>query len=207
MKIVVYKRVTSEQKSSDCQCPKSVFDECYLDYGAPHKGSQLKPELEKCLRALKEGDQLHVESLNKLGQTLGDLSTIIKRIVNSGASLHLAIDNLTFIENKSQGNLSNLCKILDIVISFEQLVVKERQAEGIARARARGAYKGRANRYTMPERENIVREANTNSLLGPRAKKKEVCAKYKISKNTLWRYEKEIRAKLSQTSSSHLRLE
>ena len=84
------------------------------------------------------------------------------------------------------------------VAEFERNIIRERQAEGIRKAIAKGTYQGREKKYSPKEREAIVLEANQADLFGPKPKKKDICKKYGIGESTLRRYESEVREKMKQ---------
>jgi DNA invertase Pin-like site-specific DNA recombinase len=72
------------------------------------------------------------------------------------------------------------------------------QAEGIALAKKREVYEGRKVIDDAEQREKIVLEANESNLFGKAPKKKEIMAKYKISRSTLLRYETEYRQRVKE---------
>ena len=96
-------------------------------------------ELTKLLGVLGHGDTLLVTRLDRLGRSLLDLANIADEIAQAGAHLRVveqAVDTSTPAGRAFFGMLATFA-------AFETDVRRERQAEGIARAKADGIYKGR----------------------------------------------------------------
>jgi DNA invertase Pin-like site-specific DNA recombinase len=96
-------------------------------------------ELAKLLAVLGHGDTLLVTRLDRLGRSLLDLANIADELAASGAHLRVteqAVDTSTAAGRAYFGMLA-------IFAAFETDVRRERQAEGIAQAKADGVYKGR----------------------------------------------------------------
>ena len=93
------------------------------------------------------GDTLVVTRLDRLARSAGDLHTIVKQLAGKGVSFQClqqsAIDNGT-----STGKL--LLGVLASIPEFEADIRRDRQREGIARAKAAGVYKGRSLQSTSP---------------------------------------------------------
>lgn len=103
-----------------------------------------RPVLREMLGFIRDGDDLYVHSMDRLGRNLKDLLTLVTAITDKGVTLHFVKENLTF-EAKTKATPFNklLLDLLGSVAEFERELILERQREGIAQAKARGAYKGR----------------------------------------------------------------
>lgn len=103
-----------------------------------------RPVLREMLGFIRDGDDLYVHSMDRLGRNLKDLLTLVTAITDKGVTLHFVKENLTF-EAKTKATPFNklLLDFLGSVAEFERELILERQREGIAQAKARGAYKGR----------------------------------------------------------------
>jgi DNA invertase Pin-like site-specific DNA recombinase len=98
-----------------------------------------RDQLDAALDFIREGDTLVVTTLSRLARSTSDLLKITKTIEDKGAALRildLAIDTAT-----AQGKL--LLTMIGAVATFERELMLERQREGIARAKAKGKYRGR----------------------------------------------------------------
>ena len=103
-----------------------------------------RPVLREMLGFIRDGDDLYVHSMDRHARNLKDLLTLVTTITDKGVTLHFVKENLTF-EAKAKATPFNklLLGLLGSVAEFERELILERQREGIAQAKARGAYKGR----------------------------------------------------------------
>ena len=105
-------------------------------------GTQLdgRVELERVLKLLGKGDTLVITRLDRLGRSLKDLLNITEAIKEAGA--HLVVIEQSIDTSTPTGRA--LFGMLGVFAEFETDVRRERQAEGIAAAKAKGdVYKGR----------------------------------------------------------------
>ncbi|GAA1172478.1 DNA-invertase hin [Corynebacterium glaucum] len=72
--------------------------------------------------------------------------------------------------------------LLGSVAEFERAIIRERQAEGIAKAKARGAYKGRAKALSD---EHLAQARKWVSKGIPKA---EVARRLNVGRTTLYKY-------------------
>ncbi|MHC9555178.1 recombinase family protein [Corynebacterium diphtheriae] len=105
--------------------------------------TRARPGLEEALRYVREGDQLIVTSMDRCARSLSDLYGIVDGLVGRGVSVVFLKEVQTY--SKDSSPVSRLMLgLLGSVAEFERAIIRERQAEGIAQAKARGVYKGRA---------------------------------------------------------------
>ena len=135
-----YARVSTEQQNLDRQL--DMLQKYGVDFIYNEKMTGTKrnrPELEKLLERLTEGDMVVVESLSRLGRSTKDLiwlmETFNSKVVNL-VSLKESIDTTT-----STGKL--LFTLMSALAQFERDVLADRTKEGLAAARARGRKGGR----------------------------------------------------------------
>ena len=96
-------------------------------------------ELQTILEFLRPGDTLMVTRVDRLARSIGDLQDIVRAIKAKGAELKATeqpIDTST-----AAGKF--FLDILGVFAEFETNLRKERQLEGIAKAKEAGVYKGR----------------------------------------------------------------
>lgn len=98
-----------------------------------------RTELATCLDFLDEDDVLVVTRIDRLARSVGDLQDIVKTIRAKGASLACTEQPIDTSTAAGKAFLD----MLAVFAEFETNLRKERQAEGIARAKAAGVYKGR----------------------------------------------------------------
>lgn len=101
-----------------------------------------RPKLRECLAYLRDGDTLHVHSMDRLARNLDDLRRIVRDLTGRGVVVRFEKESLSFSgESSPMANL--LLSMLGAVAEFERSLILERQREGIAIAKAAGKYKGR----------------------------------------------------------------
>ncbi len=99
-----------------------------------------RPELNKLLDYVREGDTVYIHSLDRLGRNTRDLLSIVEDLSEQGVILRSLKDDFVF-DNSSSGKL--VLTIMSAVAEFERNINKERQLEGIEVAKEKGLYKGR----------------------------------------------------------------
>ncbi|UDL87273.1 recombinase family protein [Mesorhizobium sp. PAMC28654] len=99
-----------------------------------------RPELERCLDYVREGDTMIVTKLDRLARSVADLVAITEHLKAKGAGLRILAISLD--TGTPTGKL--MLNLLGSIAEFERGLMLERQREGIAKARAEGKYKGRA---------------------------------------------------------------
>lgn len=135
-----YARVSTEQQNLDRQL--DMLQKYGVDFIYNEKMTGTKrnrPELEKLLERLTEGDTVAVESLSRLGRSTKDLIWLMETFNSKGVnlvSLKESIDTTT-----STGKL--LFTLMSALAQFERDVLADRTKEGLAAARARGRKGGR----------------------------------------------------------------
>lgn len=116
--------------------------------------SDNRPEFEKALSELKAGDTLVVTTMSRLCRRTSDLGAIQKALEQRGAGLEildLKIDTSTAI-----GRMT--LSIIAAVSQMERELMLERQAVGIAKAKAEGKYEGRKPTATTPEKAQALKK-------------------------------------------------
>ncbi|MGO7837789.1 recombinase family protein [Rhizobium johnstonii] len=99
-----------------------------------------RPELERALEFVREGDVLVVTKLDRLARSVADLVAITATLRSKGVELRILTMNLD--TSTPTGKL--MLNLLGSIAEFERELMLERQREGIAKAKAEGKYKGRA---------------------------------------------------------------
>lgn len=98
-----------------------------------------RDELQAIMEFVREGDELVVVRLDRLGRSTRDILNIVSELEVKGASLRVLEPDVT-----TGGDLGRIViTTLGMVAELERSFLLERQRVGIAAAKARGAYKGR----------------------------------------------------------------
>ena len=135
-----YVRVSSFDQNPERQLEHVQVDRLFTDK-ASGKDTQ-RPELERLLAFAREGDTVVVHSMDRLARNLDDLRLIVQKLTKRGVRIEFVKENLTFTGEDSP--LANLMlSVMGAFAEFERALIRERQREGIALAKQRGAYRGR----------------------------------------------------------------
>lgn len=174
---VGYIRVSTLDQNTARQLEGVALDRTFEDKAS---GKDVKrPQLDACLVHLRDGDTLHVHSMDRLSRNLDDLRKIVKDLTGRGVAVHFHKENLIFTgESSPMSNL--LLSMLGAVAEFERSIILERQAEGIAIAKAQGKYKGRTPALTPDRSSELRRRAAAGES------KTALAAEFKISRQTLY---------------------
>ena len=148
-----YARVSSKEQHLDRQLAalKDV-DKLFTDKLSGANTN--RPELQKMLAYIREGDIVLVTELDRLGRNNQDLTKIMNTIQNKGATLDVL--NLPSMTGIADPNLRQLMTNLIIELykyqaESERKRIIERQQQGIALAKRQGKYHGRKPQYAKDE--------------------------------------------------------
>lgn len=140
--LVGYARVSSASQSLEVQEEQLKTAGCERIFAEKRSGRTLE-QRERLLEALdfvREGDTLLVTRLDRLARSGADLYSLVERLSAKGVQFRClqqgAVDTST-----SMGKL--VLGILGAVAEFEADIRKERQKDGIEKAKEKGVYKGR----------------------------------------------------------------
>ena len=139
MEIVGYRRVSSDDQNldrQDIECDK-LFEE------AASGGTRDRPALKAMIDYVRENDLIRVHSIDRLCRDLRDLQDVIQTVTAKGASITFLSENLTFTANQDDPFAKLQLQMMGAFAEFERSIIRKRQAEGIAKAKAKGIYKGR----------------------------------------------------------------
>ena len=101
-----------------------------------------RDELDKVIDMLRDGDKLVVTRLDRLARNVMHMGELLQQIEAKGAGLViLSLGSETVDTTTATGKL--ILNMMVSVAQFEREMMKERQVEGIKRAKAEGKYKGR----------------------------------------------------------------
>lgn len=140
--LVGYARVSSVGQSLDVQLDLLGEAGCDKVFSEKRSGRTTggREALAECLDFVREGDTLMVTRLDRLARSVGDLFGIIE-VLQAKQVQFRCLQQSGVDTDSSTGRL--MLAILGAVAAFEADIRKERQADGIAKAKAAGIYKGR----------------------------------------------------------------
>ena len=176
-----YTRVSTTEQNTDRQ---ELGDITRLFEDKASGGNAERPALQELLAYIREGDEVVVFSIDRLARNLRDLEDIIKDVNSKGASLTFLTERLTF--SGTEDAMSTLMlHMMGAFAQFERSMIRKRQAEGIAIAKAAkdGRYKGR--------KQSIDRAVITN-MLDSGSSVTAVARSLKISRQSVYRIKAEV---------------
>jgi DNA invertase Pin-like site-specific DNA recombinase len=152
----------------------------YEDRASGHRDD--RPNLEACLKALREGDVLVVWKLDRLGRDLRHLVNTVQDLSDRGIGFKVLAGQGADIDTTTAGG-KLVFGIFAALAEFERELIRERTRAGLAAARARGRKGGRKFALTKAQ----VRLAQ--AAMGKKETKvSELCAELGVTRATLYRY-------------------
>ena len=136
-----YARVSTTDQNLEIQIAALKAAGCDVIRFEKRSGTSTKgrTELQTVLDFLRKGDVLIVTRIDRLARSIGDLQDIVRAVKAKGASLKATEQPIDTTSAAGKAFLD----MLGVFAEFETNLRKERQAEGIAKAKAAGVYKGR----------------------------------------------------------------
>src|SRR5215510_1434085 len=139
MTMVGYARVSSTGQTLEVQTEKLAL--CERLFKEARSGVDAnRPELKRCLDYLREGDTLVVTKIDRLARSTSDLYRIVSMLAEKGVAFKV-IDDQSIDTTSRTGKL--IMGILALIAEFENDIRRERQMDGIAKAKERGVHFGR----------------------------------------------------------------
>jgi DNA invertase Pin-like site-specific DNA recombinase len=176
---VGYVRVSSVDESDDHQLKDAGLDRMFLDKASARDVK--RPQLTAMLASLHEGDTVVCHSMARLGRNFDDLRRLVLGLTDRGIGVQFVKENLTFTDEESQ-NANLLLRVMGAFAQFERELVRERQREGIALAKAAGAYKGRKRSLSPEQAAELTRRLSTGES------KSGLAREFGIDRATVYRY-------------------
>lgn len=175
-----YARVSTGDQNLDLQLDELGDAGCKKIYKEEISGAaDSRPELQRCLEELRDGDTLVVWRLDRFGRSLKDLVSKMESLDEKGAdfvSLTEGIDTTT-----AQGKLT--FHIFGALAEFERELARERTMAGLKAARERGRVGGRPpalDEKEIPQVQAMMKDEEVTTS--------DICERFDISRATLYRY-------------------
>jgi DNA invertase Pin-like site-specific DNA recombinase len=140
-----------------------------------------RPQLEQMIEFVREGDTVFCHSMDRLARNLDDLRLLVKKLTGKSVKVCFVKENLTFTgEDSPMANL--LLSVMGAIAEFERELIKERQREGIAIAKRRGAYAGRKRTLTAAQAVVLLERIAAGES------KTKLASELGVSRNTIYMY-------------------
>jgi DNA invertase Pin-like site-specific DNA recombinase len=142
--LIGYARTSTVDQAAgfESQLPQLTTYGCERLYKEQVSAVASRKELEAAIDMLRSGDKLVVCKLDRLARSVSHMGDILQQIETKGAGLViLSLGNDTVDTSTVTGKL--ILNMMVSVAQFEREMMKERQIEGVIKAKAEGKYKGR----------------------------------------------------------------
>src|SRR6188472_4651447 len=176
---VGYARVSSTGQDLAVQLEKLEAAGCDKVFKEKRSGVDAgRSELKRCLEYLREGDTLLVTKIDRLARSTSDLYRIISELADKGVAFRV-VDNPTIDTTSRTGKL--VMGILALIAEFENDIRRERQMDGIAKARDRGVKYGRKPQL-LPDLVKEIQSLRTEGVTVP-----QIMRQTKLSRASIYR--------------------
>jgi DNA invertase Pin-like site-specific DNA recombinase len=179
-KRIGYVRVSSVDQNEARQAEAMAdlhIDKMFIDK-ASGKNTQ-RPQLQAALEYLRDGDVLVVHSMDRLARNMRDLQNLVADLNSRHIAVEFVKEHLNFTgEDAPMSKL--MLSILGGVAEFERSIIRERQREGIAVAKGKGAYRGRKRALTAEQVTAIRQRAAAGEH------KAALAREFNVSRETLY---------------------
>jgi DNA invertase Pin-like site-specific DNA recombinase len=176
---VGYIRVSSVDQNTVRQLDGVEVERTFADKASGKDTS--RPRLDELIAFVRNGDTVIVHSMDRLARNLDDLRRLVRTLTGKGVRVEFVKEHLTFTgEDSPMATL--LLSVMGAFAEFERALILERQREGIAAAKTRGAYTGRKPALTDEQAEQL----RSRAAAGER--KSTLATEFGISRETVYAY-------------------
>ena len=182
-----YSRVSTQHQNTDRQTDAMEKYNLRATFTDKLSGKNTdRPELQKLLGLVFEGDTIVCASMDRLSRSVSDMANIVKECIEKGVSVHFVKENQIF-DASSSSTAFLLLNLLSSVAQFEREINNERVRAGVASAQKRGVQFGAPSKVT-PEQKNEIKEAGRVY----KSDKKGIAKKYNISLGLVYKILAEV---------------
>ena len=140
MATVAYRRVSTTDQNTDRQLAGESFNKEFEDKASAKDVD--RPALQELINYVREGDTVVVHSIDRLARNLADLESLIQQLTNEGVTVEFRKESLSFAGG-ADAMQTLMLQMMGAFAQFERSMIRERQREGIAAAKAAGKKLGR----------------------------------------------------------------
>ena len=164
-----YVRISSGSQNNDIQVFNLPSDnKVFKDIISGSIAFSDRPEGAKIIELVKEGriDTIYINDISRIGRDNIDVLNMIQFFTENGVNLISRREGLsTMIEGKVNPIASLIIGILSTLAQHELERLKERQREGIARAKDRGVYSSHGGNRKEETREEFLSKSDTKKII------------------------------------------
>lgn len=174
-----YARVSTHGQTLEAQLEQLKQAGCTKIYREKVSGARAdRKELNRLLASLENDDEVVVTRIDRLARSTFDLFSIVKRIVDTGASFRSLAEPWADTAT-STGRL--MIAVLGGLADVERDLIRTRTAEGRVRAQARGQHMGRPSKLTPQQRQEALRRRREGEPLS------EIARSFNVAHTTIGR--------------------
>ena len=140
MATVAYRRVSTIDQNTDRQLADESFDKVFEDKASAKDTN--RPQLQAMIEFVREGDTVVVHSIDRLARNLADLESLIQQFNAKEVTVAFRKESLTFAGG-ADAMQTLMLQMMGAFAQFERSMIRERQREGVAAAKAMGKHMGR----------------------------------------------------------------
>lgn len=177
---VGYIRVSTVEQNVARQLEGQTLDRIFTEHASGKDTN--RPQLQAAISYVRDGDHFVVHSMDRLARNVEDMLRIVRQLNEKGVSVQFIKENMTFSSSTNDPRAHLMFAMLGAFAQFERELIKERQREGIAIAKAKGKYKGGIPKLNA---EQVARLKEKIALGVPKA---AVARDFKITRETLYKY-------------------
>jgi DNA invertase Pin-like site-specific DNA recombinase len=192
-----YARVSTKDQNLESQLDHLTKAGCELIFKEKISGAKKeRPELQRMLAQLRQGDVVYIYKLDRLGRSMKHLLELVSELEKRGVGLVSLSDSIN--TTTPQGRL--VLNLFASLAEFERDLILERTKAGLESARARGRKGGR--------RKGLTKEAQQAAMLAEmyynenKLGVNEIAKRLNISKMTLYSYLRHRGVKIHSKSSA-----
>jgi len=176
-----YVRVSSLDQNAERQLDGIHLDKVFTDKASGKDTN--RPQLQAALNHIRPGDTLVVHSMDRLARNVEDMLKLVREMNDRCVSVEFIKENMSFTAGSDDPRSILMFTMLSAFAQFERSLIKERQREGIALAKAKGTvYKGRKPAL------NAERIAQLREQAAAGANRTKLAKEFGISRETLYQY-------------------
>lgn len=176
-----YVRVSTVEQNTARQLDGVELDKIFEDKCSGKNTD--RPALKACLEYVREGDTLHVHEISRLARNMADLNRLVDELTAKGVAVKFHKEGLEFNASKATDAMMKLLfQVMGAFAEFERNMIRERQAEGIAKAKAEGKYRGGQDKL------DDAQVAELRRLAAEGVSKARLARDFNITRPTVYRY-------------------
>ena len=176
-----YIRVSSLDQNAERQLDGIHLHKIFTDKASGKDTN--RPQLQAALNHVRAGDTLVVHSMDRLARNVEDMLRLVREMNDRGVSVEFIKENMSFTAGSNDPRSILMFTMLSAFAQFERSLIRERQREGIALAKAKGTvYKGRKPAL------NAERIAQLREQAAAGANRTKLAKEFGISRETLYQY-------------------